>query len=92
MSKKDMRSHPRTLVKEVVDVNGGKPYQGGQLYDMSIGGASITYPKDINPADQPLAVGDTLVLVVGDGIKFPAKIVRVFDGGFATQFDFSLTI
>jgi hypothetical protein len=92
MSGKDMRSHPRTVVKEGVGVNGGKPYQGGMLYDMSIGGASVTYPKDINPADTPLVVGQTLMLVVGDGIRFPAKIVRVFDGGFATQFDFSLTI
>ncbi len=92
MGTKDMRSHPRTLVRVGVDVNGGAPYQGGMLYDMSVGGASVTYPEEIIPANDPLVVGQTLVLVVGGGIRFPAKIVRVFDGGFATQFDFSLTI
>ena len=90
MDFRDMRSHQRNLVRIEIDVNDGKPYRGGLLYDLSVSGAAVTYPQESSPTGEPLEVGQTLVLSFAGKTRMPTRIVRIFDGGFAGKFDFTL--
>jgi len=90
MDSRDMRTHQRNLVQTEIDVNDGKPYRGGLLHDLSVGGAAVTYPPEASPTGEPLEVGQTLVLSFAGKTGMPTRIVRIFDGGFAGKFDFTL--
>lgn len=86
----DLRRYKRNPVATEVIVNNGVPYQGGTLYDISVGGAAVTYPDGVNPDSDPVVVGQILHLMLKGRIKMPGRVVRTFEGGFATQFDFSI--
>lgn len=90
MAYNDLREHPRGLVKTEVDVNDGRPYQGGKLHDVSVGGAAVVYPYGSAPTSERICVGQDLTLIYLDNIVMPGKVARLFDGGFAVQFNFSL--
>jgi len=89
---KDSRKNPRSVVHGNVDVNGGDPYRGGKLHDMSVGGASIVYPEGSQPQDDPVRVNDEILLVIRGRAHVPGRVARVFDGGFAVEFDWSLDV
>jgi len=89
---KDSRKNPRSVVHGNVDVNGGGPYRGGKLHDMSVGGASIVYPEGSQPQDDPVRVNDEILLVIRGRAHVPGRVARVFDGGFAVEFDWSLDV
>lgn len=88
----DARRSPRSVVYGDVEVNGGSPYRGGKLHDMSVGGAAIIYPEGSEPQDGPVQVDDEILLVIRGSAHVPGRVARVFDGGFAVQFDWSLDI
>ena len=88
----DARRHTRTLVAGDVDVNGGLPPRGGRLYDMSIGGAAIVYPEDRTATGGDVSIDDEIVLVIKGRALIPGRVVRLFDGGFAVEFDWSITV
>ncbi len=92
MGKKETREHPRNLVVAEVTVNDGCPFQGGRLHDMSTGGAAILYPDEVDPTSEPIAVGEVVILTLEGRAKMPARVARTFEGGFATKFDFSISI
>ncbi|MEQ9557418.1 MAG: PilZ domain-containing protein [Rhodospirillales bacterium] len=89
---KDSRRSPRSVVHGNVEVNGGGPYRGGRLHDMSVGGASIIYPQGSQPQDDPVQVDDEILLVIRGRAHVPGRVARVFDGGFAVEFDWSLDV
>tara|TARA_R110000772_G_scaffold264038_1_gene384277 strand:+ start:68871 stop:69188 length:318 start_codon:yes stop_codon:yes gene_type:complete len=89
---KDSRKNPRSMVHGNVEVNGGGPYRGGKLHDMSVGGASIVYPQGSEPQDAPVRVDDEILLVIRGRAHVPGRVARVFDGGFAVEFDWSLDV
>lgn len=91
-NQKESRKNPRSPVHGHVKVNGGGPYRGGELYDMSVGGASIVYPAGSKPQDDPVQVDDEILLVIRGRAHMPGWVVRVFDGGFAVEFDWSIEI
>tara|TARA_R110002072_G_scaffold33933_4_gene102221 strand:- start:1352 stop:1687 length:336 start_codon:yes stop_codon:yes gene_type:complete len=88
----DARRNPRSTVHGNVEVNGGGPYRGGKLHDMSVGGASIIYPEGSQPQDDPVQVDDEILLVIRGRAHVPGRVARVFDGGFAVEFDWSLDV
>lgn len=88
----DARRSPRSTVQGDVEVNGGGPYRGGKLYDMSVNGASILYPQGSRPLDDPIQIDDEIVLVIRGRAHVPGRVARVFDGGFAVDFDWSLGV
>lgn len=88
----DLRKHVRTVVRENVLVNGGGPYRGGELNDISRGGASVRYPVATSATSGPVEVGQLIALVFGSNAVMPARVVRISEGGFASEFDFSLKI
>jgi len=90
MSDKDVRRHQRDLVETAMTVNDGRPYGGGILHDMSVGGAAVMYPEDAVPTSKPVVAGQVLFLNLPGLAKMPARVARVFDGGFAAKFDFSI--
>jgi len=92
MNETNKRLHQRNLVKKVVDVNNGQPYQGGVLRDLSVGGAAIVYPTGEKHRGAPLEVGQKLIMRFKGGNGMPSEVVRVFDDGFATKFDFTLSV
>lgn len=89
---KDSRRNPRSVVHGNVKVNGGGPYRGGKLHDMSVGGASVLYPQGGEPQDDPVRINDEILLVIRGRAKVPGRVARVFDGGFAVEFDWSLDV
>jgi hypothetical protein len=89
MRYKEKRQHQRNLVTTEVAVNDGTPYRGGVLFDMSVGGAAITYPSINSPSSEPITVGQFMVLTLNDRAKMPGRVARVFENGFAAEFDFS---
>lgn len=89
---KDCRRNPRSVVHGNVEVNGGGPYRGGKLHDMSVSGASIEYPQGSLPQDDPIQINDEIILVIRGRAHVPGRVVRVFGGGFAVEFDWSLDI
>lgn len=86
----DKRMHQRDTLDIDIEVNDGKPYRGGRLFDLSAGGAAITYIDEVKATSKRLKVGQLILLIFGNNTKFPAKVVRIFEGGYATKFDFSL--
>ena len=88
--RRETRKHTRTLIHGDVDVNGGQPLRGGRLYDMSIGGAAIVYPSEMAAGGEPLAVNDEIILVIKGRAHIPGRVARLFDGGFAVQFDWTI--
>ncbi|MEK9723060.1 MAG: PilZ domain-containing protein [Rhodospirillaceae bacterium] len=47
------RQAERQAVSDCVEVNGGKPFRGGTLRDISATGAAVSYPTDAKPFDLP---------------------------------------
>lgn len=86
-SEGEKRRAERTKASTVIDVNGGVPYRGGLVHDLSSTGVAVVYPDGIAPIDGPLNVGEPLNLVLGGVAKFPARVARIFDGGYAVRFD-----
>lgn len=86
----DMREYTRGLVKTEVKVNDGCPYQGGILRDVSVGGAAVIYPNSTVPTSEPVVVGQDLTLMYLGDINLPGSVVRLFEGGFAVEFDYSI--
>jgi len=84
------RRAARALVEVTVAVNGGKPWRGGLLHDISTTGASVQYPVNETPVGEQLQLGQEIVLEKSPQTKLPGRIVRTFAGGFAIEFDFSL--
>ena len=96
-TEQEARKTPRSVVQGVVevngvDVNGGVPCQGGNLRDMSVGGAAIVYPDGIEPENEPVAIDDEIVLIIRGRAHMPGRVVRLFDGGFAVEFDWSINV
>lgn len=89
---KDQRIHPRSVVDGHIEVNGGVPYQGGVLRDMSVGGAAIVYPQNLDPKGEPIRIDDEVLLIVRGRAHMPGRVARTFDGGFAVRFDWSIDI
>ena len=90
MSDIEVRRHQRDLVETEMTVNDGHPYAGGRLHDMSVGGAAVMYPEDTVPTGEPVVPGQILFLNLPGVAKMPARVARVFDGGYAAKFDFSI--
>ncbi len=90
MDKMERRSHQRNPVRTEVDVNDGRPYHGGILRDLSLRGVSVIYRSETDPAGEPLKIGQTLGLNFAGNTRLPTRVVRIFDGGFAGAFDFTL--
>jgi hypothetical protein len=88
----EARFFERRRLSKIVAVNQGVPNRGGVLMDLSLGGAAIVYPEDLEADDQPLKVGEVLAVDLGGSTPIPSRLVRVFDGGFAIKFDFSLDV
>ncbi|MBT3559324.1 MAG: PilZ domain-containing protein [Rhodospirillales bacterium] len=89
---KNMRLYQRSVVRTDVEVNNGNAYLGGKLLNFSYGGAAITYPDKNDLKGNSLEVGQEMLLDLDGKVKFPARIVRIFDGGFAAKFDFSIEL
>ncbi|MBT4890235.1 MAG: PilZ domain-containing protein [Rhodospirillales bacterium] len=87
---KNKRQFRRDQPTVKIEVNDGTPCQGGVLVDISAGGAAVEYPHDVGVTDNSLEVGQPLILNMSNQSKFPAKVVRVYEKGFATEFDFSM--
>ena len=87
-----MRAYQRSLVRTDVDVKIGKTCLDGKLLNFSYGGAAIKYQDKNDRKGNSLKVGQEMMLNLDGRVKFPARIVRIFDGGFATEFDFSLEL
>ncbi len=86
----DRRRHNRLRIHYDVKINNGRPYDGGNLYDLSDSGVAIMYPPKIAPVGTPLAIGQEQTLVIGGAVVFKGRIARIFEGGFATEFDVSM--
>ncbi len=86
----DSRAHYRTVVRAHVDVNDGKPYAGGNLHDISVGGVAVTYPLNTKPVTAQIVVGQKLTLHFDDRGDMPCKIVRVSGNGYGASFELSL--
>jgi hypothetical protein len=91
MSTQEARKYPRSLVQAEVYVNDGTPYQGGRLFDMSVSGAAVKYDAETPPSTKPVEIGQVLFLEFQSGAALPTRVARTFEGGFATQFDFSIS-
>jgi len=87
---RDARNSERRRLSKIVAVNQGVPNRGGILRDLSLGGAAVVYPDDIEVDDTPLKIGEVLPMMFGNSAMIPSRLVRIFDGGFAIEFDFSL--
>jgi hypothetical protein len=90
--RKDSRKTPRSLVQGHVEVDLADSRSGGRLHDMSVGGASILFGDGVNPAESPVEVDDEILLVIRGRAHMPGRVVRVFNDGFAVEFDWSLDI
>ena len=75
-----------------VEVNGGMPFRGGRLRDISSSGAAVTYPTDTPTQDKPLKAGDELDLLVNGVTKLPGHVARTFDGGYAVEFNWGVDL
>lgn len=88
----EKRRRQRQAVSAMVQINGGMPFRGGKLRDISSSGAAVSYPADAHPTDKPLKTGDELDLLVNGVTKLPAHVARTFDGGFAVQFNWGIDL
>lgn len=84
----DLRENARRKVDQQVDVNYGASNRGGLLRDISRRGASVLYLDGEEPVDDVLSMGDLVHLKFGTA-TLPSKIVRMFENGFAVEFDWS---
>lgn len=83
----ERRKYKRHLVETGIKVNYGHPDHCGTLYDLSYGGGSIMYPQDAVRAQQPVVVGQSMMLEFTGGNDVPVIVIRTFEGGFAVKFD-----
>lgn len=86
----ELRQHIRVLTIDDVDVSYGSKNNVGKLYDMSVGGAAVNYLGLVAPTGETLVVGQELILIIQGKVTMPGIVARIFDGGFATKFDFSI--
>ena len=96
-TEQEARKNPRSVVQGVVEVNGvevngGAPCQGGKLLDMSVGGAAIVYPEGVAQDDEAVSIDDEILLIIRGRAHMPGRVVRLFDGGFAVEFDWSINV
>ena len=87
----EMRKSVRQKVKPIVDINQGQPNRGGRLRDISARGAAIEYVPGRQAVDRPLELNEIVHLNVGTA-ALPSRIVRMFDNGFAVEFDWSIDL
>ena len=88
----EKRRRERTPVKQAVEINGGVPYRGGKLLDISSSGAAVVYNDDTDPADRPLKMGDERDLIVAGVTTLPTHVARTFDGGYAVEFNWGVDL
>ncbi len=88
----EKRSRFRQPVKTEVEVNGGLPFRGGLLHDISSSGAAVMYRSDAAANEDPIKAGDELDLLVGGITKLPAHVARTFDGGYAVHFNWGVDL
>jgi len=86
----DSRKFKRRRLTKYVAANQGVPNRGGILLDLSPGGAAIIYPEDLQADGRPLKLGEVLAVNLGGSTTMPSRVVRVFDGGFAIEFEYRL--
>ena len=91
---KDFRKRARSAVHgEVeVEVSCAGLHRGAQLRDMSVGGASVVYPDGVVSAEDPIQLDEEILLVIRGRAHVPGRVVRVFDNGFAVEFDWSIDV
>jgi len=89
-SSKETRNFERHSLLKPIAANNGVPNRGGVLQDLSLGGAAIVYPEDVDVVDRPLKIGEVLPVNIGGASSIPSRVVRIFNGGFAIKFDFSI--
>jgi len=87
MADKELRKSPREPIAGEVVVNYGSPSRGGFLIDISSSGAAILYPPVTVSTNEPITVGQLLILNFHGVAKMPGRVARTFEGGFATKFD-----
>ena len=73
-------------------VSGGRAPVGSRLFDISLGGAAVVYPPRLDHSCNFMDIGDEVVLVLGGRAQLPGRVVRLFDGGFAVAFDWSMEV
>ena len=88
----EKRRRQRHLVAASIEINGGAPFRGGRLLDISSSGAAVSYPSGSSPRDKPLRSGDPLDLLVNGVTKLPPHVARTFDGGFAVEFNWGIDL
>ena len=86
----DTRRSERHPVRRTIAVNDGHPPRGGYLRDMSIGGAAVNYPEGKAFKNELIEVGQALILLLDGEAKIPCRVVRLFDEGYAVEFDWKL--
>jgi len=86
LNQRNLRQYKRIRPDTRFKVNDGKPYMGGLLYDVSAGGATVSYPKETESTTSPIKVGQILTLIVADCIEYRITIVRISQAGFACKF------
>ncbi len=89
---RESRNFERRRLSKIITVNQGVPNRGGILMDLSLGGAAIKYPDNVEVEDMPLKIGQVLPVDLGGASPIPSRLVRLFNGGFAIKFDFSLDV
>lgn len=92
MAYNEMRENTRDLVENNVAVNNGSPFHGGMLHDISHSGAAVMYPKEAVSIGEPVEIGQILNLRFQGRGNLPGRVSRLFEGGFATKFDFSIPV
>ncbi len=90
----EFRKNPRSAVHGAVEVEVSCAglQRGGQLRDMSVCGASVIYPEGMVPEDDPIQISEEILLVIRGRAYVPGRVVRVFDNGFAVEFDWSIDV
>ena len=88
----EKRRRQRQAVVASIEINGGAPFRGGRLLDISSSGAAVSYPSGSPIRDKPLQLGDPLDLLVNGVTKLPGHVARTFDGGFAVEFNWGVDL
>jgi hypothetical protein len=87
MSQKEMRKYSREHAAGGLCINDSRPFQGGTLHDISVGGVAVWYLPETPPSSEPLHIGQALDLHIGDVMRMPCRVVRTFEHGFAAEFE-----
>ena len=90
--RKEIRRNPRTQVSAQVDVVGDCSCRDALMLDMSVSGAAVTIPPGKVISGGGVCLKDEVVLIVKGRAHIPGRVVRLFDGGFAVQFDWSIDV